>query len=297
MGYTVVNSMPKKHHHNLPLAFIEKLTQQSYYTLLMLWLSLAACFAVAYFALSVFAPAHGPTQLQEDPTLLIRLLDSFYYSIITATSTGYGDITPQGFSKLLASAQSILALFIFAIFVTKLVSHKQEIALREVHKLTFEDVFHNTREGLYIIRHDCDRIMKHVIEGGQMSPEDWTDMVIAYKQARSLLEEIPDFYAADEEQEVQGLYTIDQQREQLLHEAVHRTLHRINMMLDTLSTHNIDWVSHQESYQELGELVKVVEMVTPLWEKESPYTEAFEDIIELNQSIHGRMQSMIPANG
>ena len=138
--------------------------------------------------------------------------------------------------------------------------------------------------------------MQYAKEHHAIEEEHWTDMVIAYKTAKSLLEEIPDFYAADEEQEMRGLYTIDRQREQLLHEAVHRTLHRINTMLDILSSHEVDWVSHTESYEELEELVKVIEVVTPLWGKESPYTEAFEDIIDLNQTIHGRMTAMIPGD-
>ena len=42
-----------------------------------------------------------------------------YFSVITATSVGYGDIVPVGIAKLLASIQSILTIFISAIFVTK----------------------------------------------------------------------------------------------------------------------------------------------------------------------------------
>ena len=95
------------------LRVIEKLTNFSYGSLLLLWLLFAILFAVAYFMLAVFIPAHGPTQLVEDPTLAVMLLDSLYYSVITATSTGYGDIIPQGFSKLLASMQSITALLIW----------------------------------------------------------------------------------------------------------------------------------------------------------------------------------------
>ena len=269
---------------------IEKLTQLSYPALLGIWVSLAVIFATGYFVLAVFIPEHGPTQLTEDPTVLVMFFDSLYYSIITATSTGYGDITPQGFSKALASAQSILALLIWAIFVTKLVSHKQEAAIREVHKLTFEDVFHNIREGLYIMRKDFDRISKDAAKHNSLTRDHWMDLVIAYRQGQTLLKEIPDFYANDD----QHLYTIDLQREQLLHESVNRTLHRLNEMLNTLSQNNVDWTSHEESFTELKSLLKTVDVVTPMWQQESPYTEAFEDILHLHTKIEEKVVQAVP---
>jgi len=271
---------------------VERLTQLPYAVLLVLWMILAIIFATAYFALAVYAPGHGPTQLlQDEANLAVMFLDSLYYSVITATSTGYGDITPQGFSKALASAQSILSLLIWALFVTKLVSHKQEAALREVHRLTFEDVFHNIREGLYIIRKDFDHIIDDAKKHNKLNQDHWMDLVSAYRQGQTLLQEIPDFYANDDKR----IYTIDHRREQLLHEAVHRTLHRLNDMLNTLSNHNIDWAEHEESMTELSSFVKTVEAVTPLWQKESPYTEAFEDIIHLNTQIQDQIKGSIDA--
>ena len=272
---------------------IEWLTSLSYSTLFTLWIAQAALFGLAYFLLALFAPAHGPTQLAAEPGVLVTLLDSAYFSIITATSTGYGDITPLGASKILASLQSIVALMVFATFVTKLVSHKQELALREVHKLTFEDVFHNTREGLYLARKDCDRLVKHLETNNALDEEHWKNMVIVFRQTKTLLQEIPQFYADDESQT--GLYTIDRDREALLHEAVHRTLHRINQMLDSLSEHRISWEDNPEAANQLGLLVKSVDVVVPIWQEESPYTEVFEDILHLNQSIHKRIQESTSA--
>lgn len=284
MSYNKNKYMNKKHH--TVFRIIDRLTQLSYTTLLLLWLFLAICFAAAYFLLAVYIPVHGPTQLQSDPTLGIMFLDSLYYSIITATSTGYGDIVPQGYSKLLASIQSIMALLIWAIFVTKLVSYRQEEAIKEVHRLTFEDVFHNSREGFFIMRKDFDRIIEDAQQNGTLTEDHWMDLVIAYRQGQSLLQEIPDFYADDD----QHIYTLDRRREQILHESVHRTLHRLNEMLNVLSRCNVDWTSHEESMTELKDLMKVVDEMTPRWQQESPYTEPFEDILHLNSKIQAQAQ-------
>lgn len=280
--------MPKEIQKKIHMRLIEKVTTLPYTSLFLLWIGMAVGFGFLYFKLSIWAPEHGPTGMEGLGTVE-RLLDSLYYSIITATSTGYGDITPQGLSKLLAAMQSIMALFVFAVFVTKLVSNRQEITLEQVHRLSFEDVVHNTREGMHQMRSDFDRAIQEAEETGSLSEERWTDILIAYKQGQSILQEIPDFY-----DDGNHLYTIDERREQLLQEGVHRTLHRINQLLDVLSAKGIDWTSDERSMEELRELIRIVNEATPLWKEESPYEqlhEAFEDILHINQKIHSSIQS------
>ena len=269
--------------------YVEKFTRLPYATLFLLWLILVILFGFGYLVLDVFVPHHGPSALPGD-TLWLKYLNGLYFSVITATSTGYGDIVPLGLSKALASIQSISALMIFATFVTKLVSHNQNLALKQIHRLTFETQIHTIREGLYIIRKDCDRIVEDSEENCTLTDDHWRDLTIIYRQAQSLLQQIPDFY----EQE-NHLYTIDQRKEQLLHEGVSRTLHRINGMLDLLSSHEIEWAKHEESFRELNSLLEVIDTITPLWKEESPYdsAESFEDILHVNGGIHERVRKML----
>jgi len=281
----------KNHRGNLAFIFIEWLTKLSYTTLFTLWMTMALGFGAIYFGMSyVGTSAHSPTDLANIADPLVRFANAMYYSIITATSTGYGDITPQGISKLFAAVQSITALLVFAIFVTKLVSHQQELTLTEVHRLTFEDVFHNTREGFYICRKDFDHAIAHAEKHGELDIEHWENMVIAYRHLQTLFEEIPDFYANDTHR-----YTIDAKREQLLLESAHRTFHRINVMLDTFSKEGIDWVSHERSMKELQELVNIITDITPLWQKSSPYNmmESFEDILQMKERMHLKIMTSI----
>lgn len=273
-----------------PSNFIDSVTHMSYRQLFQLWIGLTCTFALCYFALSYTAGHHGPTEL-ENLSIEHRLFNSLYYSIITATSTGYGDIVPQGFSKFLASLQSMLSLFVFAIFVSKLLSRQQEIALREVHKLSFEDIYHNLREELFIARKDLDVIQLKVEAGQELNEDDWENMTVVYQSVGTILREIPDFYDTSS-----NLYTIDPGREELLHESVHRTLHRINQVLDAMSKHKVDWVSQEESITELRELMKVIDDSTASWRTKSPYgkDEAFESIMHLKDSMHARMEKALP---
>jgi hypothetical protein len=265
---------------------IGSITRLPYSTLFTIWLTLAAGFAAAYALMATFSPENAPQQLL-GLSPLVRLGNSIYFSIITATSTGYGDIVPYGFSKTLASIQATVGLFIFAILVGKLVSGQQELAVRQMHKLTYEDVFHNTREGLYIIRKDFDRIIDKVECKVPITMMDWEDLATAYKQGQSLILEIPEFYSAEEA----PLYVIDARREQLLMEAVHRTLHRINHLIDAFSIAGIDWSAQVESTKELTDLLKVVATITPLWKAHSPHQreESFETILRLRERAWNRV--------
>lgn len=270
---------------------VTRITNMSYSSLFLVWVSMAFSFGCLYFGLS-YLEGHGPL-LQEGIPMTHRFWNSIYYSIITATSTGYGDIVPHGISKGFAAIQSISALFIFAVFVTKLVSHRQEMTLMEVHRLTFEDVFHNTREGLFICRKDFDHIIEEAEDEKELDDEHWENLTIAYRQMQTLLQEIPDFYANDIH-----LYTIDEKREKLLIESVKRTLHRINQMLDMLSSKGINWASHTESMQELEEMTRMVDTITPLWKERSPHdsNEAFADILKLKESVHKHVNASLPLN-
>lgn len=284
----------ENNHASLHSRLAEKITSLPYATLFMLWFLLVGGFAVAYALLATFAPQQAPPQLLNLPPLS-RLGNSLYYSVITSTTTGYGDIVPIGFSKVLASIQSIVGFFVLAIFVTKLVSQQQELAVRQMHRLTYEDVFHNTREGLFVIRKDFDRIITRVEQRSPLSAEDWEDLATAYKQGQSLLLEIPEFYSAEEG----SLYTIDERREQLLQEAVHRTLHRINHLIDECSIAGIDWAAQAESTRELQGFLRVVETVTKLWRERSPYRqhESFESILRLKERAGNRVKAALLPKG
>lgn len=269
---------------------MEHITNLPYSNLFLLYVILTVGFAALYALLATFAPMHAPARLL-NLDVLSRFGNSLYFSIVTSTSTGYGDIVPHGFSKVLASVQSLSAIFIFAIFVTKLVSQQQEIALRQVHRLTYEDVFHNTREGLFIIRKDIDRIIGVLERKETLTREDWEDLATAYKLGQSLLLEIPDFYDMDNNH----LYTIDERREQLLQEAVHRTLHRINQLIDDFAVAGIDWTAEKQCATELAELLHVVHTITPLWRDRSPYKrdESFETILRLKERAGNRLMQYV----
>ncbi|MGO9605750.1 MAG: ion channel [Candidatus Binataceae bacterium] len=79
------------------------------------------------------------------------LVDALYFSFVTATSVGYGDIVPIGFARVLAVMESVAALLIFGAVVAKFVSHRQDELVREIHQVTFDERLDRVQSNLYLV--------------------------------------------------------------------------------------------------------------------------------------------------
>ncbi len=91
---------------------VNRITTMSYGQLAVLYGSTILLFGIVYFVLATWLPGHGPS-IPGGAHPFLRFLESLYFSTMTATTVGYGDITPHGFSKILVGFQAISSLFIF----------------------------------------------------------------------------------------------------------------------------------------------------------------------------------------
>ncbi len=270
--------------------FMDTIVSFSYQSLFFIWFIFAVLVGTLYFILSGI-PGHGSEQLEiMEPAA--RFWNSIYFSFITVTSIGYGDITPMGASKFIAVIQSVLALFVFAILVTKLVSNQQDIALKQIHKLVFEDVFHNIREGFHIVRKDFDQIILRVNLSQPLEQDDWENLATAYRQAQSFLRRVVDFYEPENR-----LYQIDSRREELLQEGLSRTLMRVKTLLHALESKHIPWISQNQCLEELREFLLLVNITIRFWQRHSPHQKhaAFTELLRLGQEIHLMIEAAVVA--
>jgi hypothetical protein len=74
---------------------------------------------------------------------------ALYFSFVTATSIGYGDIVPVGGARVIAVAEAIIALLVFGAVVAKFVSHRQEQLVSEIHRVTFEERLDRVQTNLH----------------------------------------------------------------------------------------------------------------------------------------------------
>lgn len=255
--------MPKRHIRAFSL--IERLTLLSYSSLLLLWVATVIGFAIVYYTLSFFPGMHSLYGLA-DLQPMERFFNALYFSVITSTTVGYGDLTPQGISKLFAAVQSVSGFFIAALFVAKLVAYRQEVTLERVYELTFQAHVQSIRENFYLIRKDLDAAMREMEQEKALTVHAWDNLGTAFRQARSLLEEVLGFYATD-----QHAHTIDPKREILLLDAVNRTVQRLRHLLEGFDRHGVEWRRQKGIAAELQAMLAAVESTLGQWQELSPH--------------------------
>jgi len=81
-------------------------------------------------------------------------ISAIYFSFVTATSIGYGDIVPVGFARVIACGEAVTALLIFGAVVAKFVSHRSDQLVGEIHRVTFEERLDRIQANLHIVISD-----------------------------------------------------------------------------------------------------------------------------------------------
>ncbi len=84
-------------------------------------------------------------------TGLGALWTAIYFSFVTATSVGYGDVLPVGPARIFAVAEAVSGLLIFGLLIAKFVSHRQDVLVREIHSVTFEERLDRVQTNLHLV--------------------------------------------------------------------------------------------------------------------------------------------------
>lgn len=82
-------------------------------------LALILLCATAYFCIGVEGP-NGHMQLDSNANLAVNTanyLNCIYFSVVTFTTLGYGDITPRGLAEALSAMEAFTGAFMMALFV------------------------------------------------------------------------------------------------------------------------------------------------------------------------------------
>jgi len=157
----------------------------SFAQIFVIWILIIILFGFLYFFLTNSSTYLMPTHSSKATTIV----DAIYFSFITATSTGFGDIVPVGFDRIVALVEVILGLTLFAMVTSKLVSIKQESILNEIYDIALTERINRLRSSLYLFRTDLYRLIIQVEDGSIKKRESnliWTNF--------SLYEDILDLY-------------------------------------------------------------------------------------------------------
>jgi hypothetical protein len=125
----------------------------------------------------------------QNKQIVLDVFDSIYFSFVTATTTGFGDITPVGFFKFLSVIEVILGLVLIAVVTSKLISIKQNTILTEVYELSFQERLNRLRSSFILFKQNIN-IIVNSIEDGSIRPGKLEDIEVYLSSFKFTLDEV-----------------------------------------------------------------------------------------------------------
>ena len=152
--------------------FIDALADRSVGALFALWLEIVLGCGVAYWLMASASPRLALISNGGPVAGGVRgLLPALYFSAVTATSVGYGDIVPAGAARVLAVCEGIAGLILFGCVVSKFVSRRQEELIGQIHRIAFEDRLGRVRTNLLLVRTELQATAR-LCEGREIPPPE-----------------------------------------------------------------------------------------------------------------------------
>jgi hypothetical protein len=218
------------------------------------WIIVIILFGGIYFSLS--GGEHSITQQNQPLTKDVNgFLNALYFSVISATATGYGDLLPHGFSKGFATLEVILGLTIFGMLISKLVSYKQEIILEEIYEISFDEKINRLRSALYLFRADVVRLMDK-IEIEELSKRKFQNLKMLLNTLENTMQDIEKLLCPKTQKDF--TMDIDELKLELILNSIDLSFSKIVEILNLMNTKEKDWrttpiLKSLEDIQDLGE--------------------------------------------
>jgi hypothetical protein len=93
------------------------------------------------------------------------LLSALYFSFVTTTSVGYGDVLPLGPVRILSIVEAVSGLLIFGALIAKFVSRRQDELVRDIYMVTFESRLDRVQTNLHLVLSELQAIANLCDEG------------------------------------------------------------------------------------------------------------------------------------
>jgi hypothetical protein len=154
------------------LKWIDSLADRPVEGLFRLWLEIVIGCGLAYWLMAEASPKFALMTNAGPIARGVRgLLPALYFSAVTATSIGYGDIVPSGVARVLAVCEGIAGLILFGCVVSKFVSRRQEELIGQIHRIAFEDRLGRVRTNLLLVRTELQATAR-LCEGRDIPPPE-----------------------------------------------------------------------------------------------------------------------------
>jgi len=213
-------------------AWFDKL---SFLHIFLIWAIVIVMFGLAYHFLT-----KGTSYLYQslgDKTTL-SVFDTIYFSFITATTTGFGDIIPFGGFRILALIEVVCGLLLLAFVMSKLVSIKQDIILNEVYEISFGEKISRIRSSLLLFRQNINRIIER-IEEGIIKKREIIDMYTYISSLEDSLQQIFTLFTRSRTNHFTK--DVDPVNAELIFISIIQSLEKLLELINILESQKIEW--------------------------------------------------------
>lgn len=218
--------------------WVNLLENCTFVQIVYLWVSVGMGFAILYYLLS-FTPQN--TLLFLAKPINHGASDFFmilYFSFVTLTSTGYGDVVPLGISRILAVIEIFLGLVVFGFLISKLVSARQEKIIEELYDSSLEEKVSKIRTTLYIYRTNISRLIQRIEATRRVKPLDIVELEANLEGLRTNITRVSKFLISESKNPVTRVNDLTLN---LLFNSIHLSLAKIIEIIKQLNTKKYDW--------------------------------------------------------
>jgi hypothetical protein len=134
----------------------------SFKKLFLFWVILLVFFGLGYYR---FHTENSYLFYPMTNSRVTALSDCIYFSFVTATTTGFGDIVPVGGFRSLAVAEVVLALILLSLLTSKIISVKQNVILGETYEISLNEKIFRLRSSFLLFRQHIERLIAGIGDG------------------------------------------------------------------------------------------------------------------------------------
>lgn len=168
-----------------------------------------------------------------------KIKDSVYFSFVTATTTGFGDIIPFGLFKFIALFEVVFGLMLLAVVTSKLVSIKQDVILSGLYEFSLNEKANRLRASLLLFRQNLDRIIVK-IEAKDIQKREISGIYIYFSSLEDSLSETFNLIERSDKNK-HFIKNIDPVSAELIFNSILTSFEKLNELLSIMNQNKIEW--------------------------------------------------------
>jgi len=225
-----------------------------------------------------------------DQKVVHSLPDAVYFSFVTATTTGFGDITPHGLFKILSIAEVVMGLLLIAVVTSKLISIKQDIILGELYDISFQERLNRLRSSLILFRQNITNIINDV-EQEKATTKKAGDIEVYMSSFQSTLQDISALFSQSKSSEF--IKRIDPLNTEILFNSVLSCWERLSDLYTEFEAKKVKWDNEDNTTTVIYCLKSTENLLAQIKKSSTLSSTVIKDLSTHSKHIHQEIKKKI----